>query len=309
MAAGKKSIIRRWETQVGIGVAVACFAVLGVFLGLKITDGKSDRVKEVAKVEKVSFVEAAPMVKETSATEIVLRVEKQASDVPALGGPGDKVSGSPSAADYEENEPFGPEDALVRAGDGKTGAAPEEPSTVVGYLTRGLPGEVLEEPPVIKSSSEDMIAVKGPVVAGDTTAAGDATGEKVVGTYPRVHKVRPSDTLMDISKEHYGTVSRWKLIYDANGLSNKDILLVGQELSIPAPSETVERQPMVKKASFSGRRSSPGIAYRVQQGDTLQKLAGVYYNDESGWKRIYNANKGSLKGRKTLEPGEVLIIP
>lgn len=288
MAAGKKSVIRRWETQVGIGVSVVCFSVLGVFLGLRTGGEKLDTPVEVVQAEKVSRPEEAPQVKAVSRAEVVLSAEAVTQDE---GRP----LGIPDL-DETNTEGSNPEGVLVRGPGGMIKGVLEGSSTVQ-YSAGSTP----EEPPAIESSSEEMVAVKGTVAEG-------AAEDEAAASYPKTHTIEPNDTLMGIAKDYYGSVSKWALIYDANGLSDRDALIVGQNLVIPSPEGEVEQQPVVKKASLSGR-GSPAIAHRVQQGDTLQKLAGVYYSDESEWKRIYDANKGYLSGRETLKPGEVLIIP
>ncbi len=316
MSTGRKSIIRRWETQVGIGVAVACFAVLGVFLGLKIGSGKPDKAIKTQQAEKASIVKKAPRAKAARPAEVVLKVDERTLGIPDLGGPGREVSDLPPEA-YGEGEPVEAEDALVLYKSNRLKAVRHGRSSVVEYLSERRQETVFEEPPAIASSSEEMVAasdmgVSGTAVAEDAvTSAESGVEDKVAAAFPRAHKVRPSDTLMDISKEYYGTVSKWNLIYETNGLSNRDILIVGQELVIPSlDSQAVPQQkPVVKKVSSSGRRGSLGVAHRVQRGDTLRKLAKAYYKDESGWKKISKANKGALKGRETLKPGEVLIIP
>jgi len=54
-------------------------------------------------------------------------------------------------------------------------------------------------------------------------------------TAPRTHTVRSGDSLSSISREVYGTPSRWIDIYQANRdrLANENALKVGQELRIP----------------------------------------------------------------------------
>ncbi|MFQ5862528.1 MAG: LysM peptidoglycan-binding domain-containing protein [Candidatus Brocadiales bacterium] len=270
MVAGKKSIIRRWETQVGIGVAVACFSVLGVFLGLKVGGEKPAAPAEVAQVE------------EATQAETVAQVEEQPAGIPDMSEPVKEELNPPSETYYKEDESVETEDALAQG-----------PGEAIG--------EVLEEPPTAEFPSEEMVADEGAAEEG-------AAEDKVAVGYPKVHTVKPNETLMGLAMEYYGDVSKWVLIYEANGLLNRNRLAVNQSLVIPSPDYVVKQQPVVEKTSLSDR-GSPGMAHRVQQGDTLQTLAGVYYNDESQWKRIYDANKGHLSGRETLKPGEVLIIP
>jgi LysM repeat protein len=53
-----------------------------------------------------------------------------------------------------------------------------------------------------------------------------------------------------------------------------------------------------------------GRVHIVAQGQTLSDISKIYYNNVSGWKRIYEANKEQFpKGPNTIKPGMRLIIP
>ncbi|MFQ5957089.1 MAG: LysM peptidoglycan-binding domain-containing protein [Candidatus Brocadiales bacterium] len=289
MVEGRKSIIRRWETQVGIGMAVACFSVLGVFLGLKIGGKEESAVSvEVAQVEGIARVEEAAQVEDGSQVDAAAQTE-------AVSPVEERPAGIPDLGDTHREE--------VNALSGIYGGEDASEETE-GALLQGhgdTVKEALEGSPAVESSPEEMFTDEGAVGEGVEENA-------VVVSYPKVHRVKPNETLMGIAKEYYGEVSKWVLIYEANGLLDRNRLVVGQDLEIPSPDYVVRLQPVVKKASFSDS-SSPGMAHRVQHGDTLRTLAKVYYDDESKWKNIYDANKGHLSGRETLEPGEVIIIP
>ncbi len=128
---------------------------------------------------------------------------------------------------------------------------------------------------------------------------------------PTTHTVKPNDTLSTLAKRYYGEESKWILIYEANKLSNQNSLQVGQKLTIPGPRDiaVASQKQVVKVSTAKSRKTSSGRAHRVQQGDTLYKLARTYYGDESQWKRIYNANSDVFGDKEEMEPGDVLIIP
>lgn len=315
MTTERKSIIRRWETQVGIGIAVACFSVMGVFIGLKVGEGnKTDAPASMLQAKKAQPSQKAPgsvetvlLTEEASDAEAVMRAEERSLGMPDLDVSKERVLDPQVEFRYEQDVSVGTEGTVAQAQTpGKTAEGILEESSAMQHLMRGLPGEVLENPPVTASSSEGTGMVKSAAAGGAPEKSAD---KAPAVAYPKVHTVKSSDTLTSIAKEHYGDGSKWMLIFNANGLSNKDVLFVGQKLTIPSPELKVkQQQPVVKKASLS-RSSSPGVAHRAQGGDTLQSLAKVYYNDESKWKIIYDANKRSLSGRETVKPGEILIIP
>ncbi len=52
-----------------------------------------------------------------------------------------------------------------------------------------------------------------------------------------------------------------------------------------------------------------GRIHVVQRGDTLFKLARQYYNDQTQWKRIYEANRSQIPNKDVLKVGQKLVIP
>ena len=47
----------------------------------------------------------------------------------------------------------------------------------------------------------------------------------------------------------------------------------------------------------------------MQRGETLYALARMYYNDQSKWRVIYEANRGVMSSPHSLQAGQELIIP
>lgn len=47
----------------------------------------------------------------------------------------------------------------------------------------------------------------------------------------------------------------------------------------------------------------------VEKGDTLYKLARQYYNDQSKWRRIWDANRSVISDPDKLQVGTRLAIP
>lgn len=54
--------------------------------------------------------------------------------------------------------------------------------------------------------------------------------------------------------------------------------------------------------------STPGT-YRVKPGDSLWKIAQNQFGDGYKWKRIYDANRGSLRNIDVLRVGQILRLP
>ena len=63
--------------------------------------------------------------------------------------------------------------------------------------------------------------------------------------------------------------------------------------------------------------SGPGTAgdapaprtYTVAAGDSLSKIAKKFYGDANQWKRIFEANRDTVKNPDLIHPGQVLKIP
>ena len=74
----------------------------------------------------------------------------------------------------------------------------------------------------------------GAVNAGDDANNGGNTPDNdLVGPEGTTYTVKPGDMLMKISKKFYGDENKYKLIMDANGITDPNKIAVGDELKIP----------------------------------------------------------------------------
>ncbi len=116
------------------------------------------------------------------------------------------------------------------------------------------------------------------------------------------HQVKPGETLFSIGRL-YG-VSPWA-IANANGLSNPNIIWVGQKLLIPGITTTPTPTPTPTPSPTPSPTPVPcGSSYTVQWGDTLWAIGQRY--GVSPWSiaavnGIYNLNR--------IYIGQVLWIP
>ena len=67
----------------------------------------------------------------------------------------------------------------------------------------------------------------------------------------------------------------------------------------------IEKKPE-KKESL---KPMSGHTYVVQAEDTLRKIAGKAWGDESRWIEIYRANEGHIERGGDVEPGQIILIP
>ena len=121
---------------------------------------------------------------------------------------------------------------------------------------------------------------------------GSSAGETV--ELPANYTVVKGDSLWKISIRFYGTGYGWTKIAAENKLSNPNVILAGQKLTIP-------------KASIKP------ISHKVAKGDTLWNIAQKYYGSGFEWTKIQNANAGKIgklpNGNSLITPGQVLTIP
>jgi len=150
-----------------------------------------------------------------------------------------------------------------------------------------IPAEELRAGTVIKLPAKEN-AGAGPVGLDGAIVAGGKT-----------HVVGKGETLGDISKQYFGTTTKWKQIVEANPGVRPENLKVGQSLAIPdLPSAGPDAAP----AAAVG-----GNAYTVKAGDTLETIALSTMGKKSAWKQIVEANPG-LKPT-SLRVGQVISIP
>ncbi len=50
-------------------------------------------------------------------------------------------------------------------------------------------------------------------------------------------------------------------------------------------------------------------AYTVQAGDTLSKIAKQHYGDANQWRKIFEANRGTISDPDKIQVGQRLTIP
>ena len=134
--------------------------------------------------------------------------------------------------------------------------------------------------------------------AQQDAGAGAAGGAAVGGG--KTHIVSKGETLGDISKQYFGTTTKWKQIVEANPGVRPENLKVGQSLAIP---------DLPVSAAGGSATTAPigGSTYTVKSGDTLETIAAATLGKKSAWKQIVEANPG-LKPT-ALRIGQVLAIP
>jgi nucleoid-associated protein YgaU len=65
----------------------------------------------------------------------------------------------------------------------------------------------------------------------------------------------------------------------------------------------------VEGGSSSTAPPPAGKTYTVVKGDSLSKIAKQMYGNANQWKKIYEANKDTIKNPDLIYPGQVIKIP
>jgi len=120
---------------------------------------------------------------------------------------------------------------------------------------------------------------------------------------PATHQVAAGECLWEIAEKYYGSGYNWVDIARENKLANPNLLLVGQELTIPKTE--VIKPVLVKKTVFGP--AITGQEYKVVKGDHLWGIAVRAYGDGYRWVEI--ARENNLANPNLIHPGNVLVIP
>lgn len=81
-----------------------------------------------------------------------------------------------------------------------------------------------------------------------------------------------------------------------------DFFKKGKEKPIERPpSENAGRPPV--------QESAPVRDYTIRSGDSLSKIAKEFYGNTGDWKKIYQANKDTIKDPNMIYPGQKIKIP
>ncbi len=107
-----------------------------------------------------------------------------------------------------------------------------------------------------------------------------------VTTGPKTIKAAPSSESMSMdSSEEYVTPARTTNFAKTRSLS----------------TETVIAQEAAVEPTFA--------EYKIEEGDTLQKISKKFYNTVRRWNDIYEANRDVLSSPDRIKPGKVIRIP
>lgn len=130
-----------------------------------------------------------------------------------------------------------------------------------------------------------------------------STPESNVKTY----QVREGDSLWRIAQSAYGSGYNAVDIAQANKLENPDIIEPGQKLVLPNVESKEPTSGETVMGSATTQVTQRPQNYIVQEGDTLWRIAEVFYGDGYAWVNIAQAN--SLPDANFIYAGTQLLLP
>jgi LysM repeat protein len=159
---------------------------------------------------------------------------------------------------------------------------------------------VSEQPVAEQSVAPPAEAVPAPADPAATVAsepaqapAPAASAEPVVGEGAS-YTVKAGDTLMKISWEQYGTLFRWREIYQVNKsrIADPNHVPPGTTIELPADG----RNPAAA-AEHNGEQ------YLIVQGDTLGKISNKVYGTLQKWKKLWENNRQLIRDPNKIYAG------
>ncbi|OGR91055.1 MAG: hypothetical protein A2992_03140 [Elusimicrobia bacterium RIFCSPLOWO2_01_FULL_59_12] len=114
--------------------------------------------------------------------------------------------------------------------------------------------------------------------------------------------------VLDLEPENALALTRLGSVYYAMGQVKQARVYWRQALALDAKNDVL-KSFLQQSESESDRAPTQALTYKVERGDTLQKIAEKIYKTPSAWRRLFNANRQYLKNAYTLTEGQVLVIP
>ncbi|MDD4879235.1 MAG: LysM peptidoglycan-binding domain-containing protein [Candidatus Omnitrophica bacterium] len=82
------------------------------------------------------------------------------------------------------------------------------------------------------------------------------------------------------------------------------------ETSIPSPEPVMNFGAEPVEKPFPVRGAKEGLTdYKVQKGETLQKISMKLYGTTKKWKKLYDLNRDVLKSPDKIRPGMTIKVP
>ncbi len=114
--------------------------------------------------------------------------------------------------------------------------------------------------------------------------------------------------VLDLEPENALALTRLGSVYYAMGQVKQARVYWQQALTLDAKNDVL-RSFLSQTSGEADRAPTQLLTYKVEKGDTLQKIAEKVYNDKTLWRRLYDANRSYLRNAYQLNVGQVLVVP
>jgi nucleoid-associated protein YgaU len=151
-----------------------------------------------------------------------------------------------------------------------------------------------------------------------TAATGLATTERIVTIVPPApvvgqalqYTVQPGESLASIALNFYGSMQ--PDVINSILAANRALLSpyrnrpqAGMVLTLPARAAGRNLRDPITRANLD---DAAGL-YLVRSGDTLSSIALHFFGHARYWRRIYEANRGTIHNANAINSGQWIIIP
>lgn len=262
----------------------------------------------IRRQKKVAPIHVSPKLKYPMMVALTVATIGSGSMLQALSPSGAKASPSNSGGTGSfqpvDGSQSGDEITAAPTSDGSGSTHAVEPGDTLKEIASQYGVEVSDLVSANGLANPDMIYPGDQIhIPGSGGSAGFA--ESMVS-----YTVQPGDTLRSIATAH-GVSFTAIVNYEANGISNPDVIYPGQELSIPGGSAQVVADLADANESESNAAPAPepapeGVNVDVQAGDTLGAIAdrhGVDMQAIVGW------GPNGISNPDLLSVGQTLFIP
>lgn len=118
--------------------------------------------------------------------------------------------------------------------------------------------------------------------------------------------IKRGDTVSGVAKLVYGSMSQWREISNASGLSNPDLIFPGSVLKVPLLNDQARQFNESYANGDADQMDGEEVTVTVEAGDTLSSIAEAQLGDSSNWAHIYGQNRTQISDPDMLRVGQVL---
>ena len=125
------------------------------------------------------------------------------------------------------------------------------------------------------------------------------------------YTVQPGDTLWKIAVKYFGDGNQWRKILEDNKdtIADPNRIYVGQVIIINVTANSTEAAGTANAAGTTNDAEIVDGIYTVKAGDTMWKISKKVYGTGIFWRRLFNANKETIKDASRIYVGQTIKIP